>query len=427
MADSNNGNGKLEADLLIVGGGIAGMTAAIEAAETGLKAVIVEKNPYLGGRIMQLYQYFPKLCPPICGMEINLKRIKNKKDVITTLVDSKVTSVEGESGNYTITVTQKPRYINDNCTLCKDCEDACTSEIDNDFNFGMSKIKAVHVPHETAFPAKYILKKEACSEDELKKIKESCKYDAVDLDMAEQTFSISCKSVVFATGWKPYDPANIETLNFNSSPNIITNMMMERLSSPSGPSEGKILRPSDNKELTNIAFVQCAGSRDENYLPYCSGVCCMASMKQASYVREQYPEAEIHIFYIDIRSPGRLEDFYQNLQNDEKIHFHRGKVAKIVEADGGNLTVTAENTLSGELTDQTVEMVVLATGLVPSIKDEDFPFNAKKDDFGFLVPGIDPETGFTATGTATRPLEVSASIQDATGTALQALKVLSRR
>ncbi len=402
------------------------MTAAIEAAETGLNSVIIEKNPYLGGRVAQLYQYFPKLCPPICGMEINFRRIKNN-DKIGVYVDSKVTSVEGSPGNFTVTVTKKPRYINDNCTVCGLCEDACKTEIDCDFDFGMSKKKAVHLPHEMAFPAKYVLKKDACSSEELEAIKSSCPYDAVELDMPEETITFNCASIVMATGWKPFDAANVDNLNFGSNPNIVNNMMFERLASQNGPSAGKIQRPSDNKDISSIAFVQCAGSRDENHLKYCSGVCCMASLKQTTYVREQYPDADIHVFYIDVRSPGRLEDFYQNIQDDAKTQLHRGKVAKIVETGDGNLTVTAENTLTGELTETAVEMVVLATGLVPSIKDEDFPVNVNTDEFGFMKPGLDTETGIIATGTATRPLEVSATIQDATGTALQALKALARR
>ncbi|MCP4724046.1 MAG: CoB--CoM heterodisulfide reductase iron-sulfur subunit A family protein, partial [bacterium] len=326
MANSNNGGGKIRTDLLVIGGGIAGMTAAIEAAEAGAGAVIVEKNSYLGGRVSQLYQYFPKLCPPSCGLEINFRRIKDQKDNVKVFVDSEVTKIEGESGNYTVTIKQSPRFINENCTACGDCEKACTTEIDNDFNFGMDKHKAVYLPHEMAFPAKYVLKKDACSDDELKAIKDSCQYNAVDLDMTEKEITVECSTITVSTGWKPYEVEKVENLGFGTNKNIITNMMMERLASLNGPTEGKILKPSDGGEVSSVAFVQCAGSRDENHLKYCSAVCCLASMKQATYVRDQYPEAEIHMFYIDVRSPGRLEDFYTKRQEDEKLFFHRGKV-----------------------------------------------------------------------------------------------------
>jgi quinone-modifying oxidoreductase subunit QmoA len=168
-----------------------------------------------------------------------------------------------------------------------------------------------------------------------------------------------------------------------------------------------------------VAFAQCAGSRDENHLPYCSGVCCAASIKQATYVRESLADAEIHIFYIDIRTPGRLEDFYVRNQEDEKLHFHRGKVAKVTEKPGsGNLLVEAENTLTGEKTEMEVDLVVLATGMVPNTADEPPPMEAERDDFGFLKDGGGSVLG---TGVSVRPFDVAGSVQDATGKALEAI------
>ena len=138
---------------------------------------------------------------------------------------------------------------------------------------------------------------------------------------------------------------------------------MERLASPEGPTAGKVLRPSDGAEPQSVAFVQCAGSRDENYLPYCSGICCLASMKQANYVRERYPDSDVHIFYIDLRAPGRLEDFYTRIKADEKVQFHRGKVSKVT-GQNGKLLVEAEDTFTGHVTQAEVDLVVLATGMV---------------------------------------------------------------
>ena len=149
--------------------------------------------------------------------------------------------------------------------------------------------------------------------------------------MQPRTITAKVGAIVWATGWKPYDATKMDNLGFGSYPNVITNVMMERYASENGPTEGKIVRPSDGAEISKIGFVQCAGSRDENHLPYCSAVCCLASMKQATYVRERYPDAEIHLFYIDVRAPGRMEDFYTKVQEDEKFFFHRGKVGKITE------------------------------------------------------------------------------------------------
>ena len=185
--------------------------------------------------------------------------------------------------------------------------------------------------------------------------------------MSEKTVQEEVASIIVATGWTPYRAENIENLEFGNYENVLTNLQMERLSAPDGPTAGKIQRPSDGGEVTSIAFVQCAGSRDENYLKHCSGVCCMASLKQARYVREQYPDAEIYIFYIDIRSPGRLEDFYAESQKDEKLTLIKGKVAKIErDSSGQSLVVEAEDILGGFRVRQTVDLVILATGMVPS-------------------------------------------------------------
>jgi quinone-modifying oxidoreductase subunit QmoA len=199
---------------------------------------------------------------------------------------------------------------------------------------------------------------------------------------------------------------------------------MERLAAANGPTAGKIQRPSDGKPVAAVAFVQCAGSRDENYLKYCSGVCCMGSLKQARYVREQYPDAHVYIFYIDIRTPGRLEDFFAASQKDEKLHLIKGKVAKVAEdTAGGVLVVEAEDVLSGFRVSQKVDLVVLATGIVPeSAADRIGPdVVLQKDEHGFLTVE-QPWAGLLAAGCAKRPEDVASCVRDATGTALKALQ-----
>ena len=291
--------------IMVVGGGISGLTTALEAAEVGYEVFLVEKNPYLGGRVAQLNQYFPKLCPPTCGLEINFRRIKdNPRLKVFTLAE--VTKVDGAPGAYTVSVKLNPRYVNENCTCCGDCTEACQTEIDSYYDFGMQKIKGAHLPFEMAFPSRFIIHQAVKdSAEDAQRVKEACKYDAVDFDMEAKTFDLQVGAIVWATGWEPYDAAKIDNLGFGQYPNIITNMMMERLAAPNGPTKGKIVRPGDSKEPESVAFVQCAGSRDENHLPYCSYICCMASLKQATYVRERYPEARIYIFYIDLRAPGQ--------------------------------------------------------------------------------------------------------------------------
>jgi quinone-modifying oxidoreductase subunit QmoA len=201
---------------------------------------------------------------------------------------------------------------------------------------------------------------------------------------------------------------------------------MERLAAREGPSGGEISRPSDGKPAENVAFVQCAGSRDENHLPYCSSVCCMASMKQARYLREKSPDSKATIFYIDIRTVGRLEKFYYNMLEDGNVSFIKGKVAKITEEAGsGNLVLEVEDTLSGNKLHAVFDLVVLATGMVPNTADIKIPFQLKYDGYGFVdgtaeIPGIYPA------GCAKRPCDVSRATKDATAAALKAVQCLNR-
>ena len=411
--------------IMVVGGGISGLTTALEAAEVGYEVFLVEKNPYLGGRVAQLNQYFPKLCPPTCGLEINFRRIKdNPRLKVFTLAE--VAKVDGAPGAYTVSVKLNPRYVNENCTCCGDCTEACQTEIDSYYDFGMQKIKGAHLPFEMAFPSRFIIHQAVKdSAEDAQRVKEACKYDAVDFDMEAKTFDLQVGAIVWATGWEPYDAAKIDNLGFGQYPNIITNMMMERLAAPNGPTKGKIVRPGDSKEPESVAFVQCAGSRDENHLPYCSYICCMASLKQATYVRERYPEAKIYIFYIDLRAPGqRYEKFYKKIKEDENIFFIKGKVAEVSEEPGtGNITVVAENAVTGEKVHQEVEMVVLATGMQPTAAEAKLPADLTYTDDGFIVNDFD-KGGMFATGCANKPLDVTTSNQNATGMALKAIQTL---
>jgi len=412
--------------ILVVGGGMSGITAALEAAEAGYDVVLVEKNPYLGGRVTQLYQYFPKLCPPNCGLEINFRRMRlNPKVRFFTMAE--VASISGREGDYDVTVRLSPRFVNEKCTCCGKCADVCEVEIDNPFNYGMNTIKAAYLPHEFAFPMRYVLDPSIVGTDEGKKCLEACEYGAVDLDMQETTFDLKVGAIVWAAGWNPYEAEKVDYYGFGEYKNVITNVMMERMAAPNGPTEGKILRPSDKKEPKNIAFIQCAGSRDENHLPYCSGICCLASLKQTTYVRERHPDCDITIFFIDIRALDRLEDFYVKVQGDEKVAFIKSKIANITEdEETGNLILEGENTRTGEQILMNFDMVVLATGMVPNRIAIDPAPDVSYDEYGFLTS--DPEkAGIYGAGCVRRPSDVASSVQDATAGALKAIQSIARR
>lgn len=408
--------------LLVVGGGIAGITAALEAAEAGAEVILVERDPSLGGRVMRIFNYFPKMCPPSCGMEINLRRLERNPRV-TVLTSSQVSSAERIGDTWKVTVTTDPAWVNSRCTACGDCQKACATEVDDPFNLGMAKVKAIRIPHMNAWPRRFVFDRTAVPDAEAKAIAEACGYGAVDLDAKPTTQTLEVGAVVLATGWQPYPLEKLEELG-GLLPDVIANVEMERIASPTGPTGGKILRPSDGQPPKRVAFVQCAGSRDVNNLNYCSGVCCLASLKQAIYVKEQLPEAEVAMYYIDRRAPGRNEDVLLKVAALEGVKLVKGKVGK-VEARNGSLFLKLEDVESGRLLDAEADLVVLATGMVPSTANDDLPLITRRDDDGFALD--DPGSAVAVAGVARRPVDVAASVRDATGAAARALVAAARR
>jgi len=406
--------------ILVVGGGFAGITAALEAAEVGYEVYIVETNPYLGGRVAQLNQYFPKLCPPSCGLEIQFQRIKNTPNV-KVITMAEVTSVSGSAGNYDVKITQRPRYVNEKCTSCGDCEKAATTTVENEFDFGIGTRKVAYKTHPFMFPMRYVIDADNASDTELAAIKAACPYDAVNLDDAPKTIDLAVGAIVVATGWKPYDVSNLTNLGGGTLKNVVTNMQFERLAAPNGPTSGKIQRPSDGAEPKKIAFVQCAGSRDQNHLNYCSYICCMASLKHVRYIRER-SDANVTVFYIDLRTPGRYDKFKAVTEADEKLSLVKGKVADIVEDANGNLTVTVENALTGIKAEEKFDMVVLATGMEPSLAGLQAPAGSVDAD-GFVIDG----EGIIAAGCAKQPLDVMKTAQSGTAAAMKAIQTVVGR
>ncbi|MBU2600502.1 CoB--CoM heterodisulfide reductase iron-sulfur subunit A family protein [bacterium] len=417
-------------DILVIGGGISGITTAVEAAETGYNVILVEKNPYLGGRVAQMNRYFPKLCPPYCGLEINLRRIRtNNRIKYFTLTE--VEKITGKEKDYEVTLRIQPRFVTQKCTTCGECAKVCPAQRPDEFNLGLTGTKAIYLPHQLAFPYNYVIDEKACIK--CGSCVDACKYGAIDLEMQAETKNINVGSIVVATGWQPYDATRIDNLGFGKYKDVITNIMMERLAAPTGPTQGKILRPSDRKEPKKVAFVQCAGSRDENHLPYCSAVCCLASLKQITYVRENIPDSQAYMFYIDVRTPGKYEDFLTKVSGDEKVSLIKGKVASVEEvyhlvedANTKELIVEAEDILAGKKIRVNVDMVVLACGMQPT---NGLSVNINeaclvRDKNGFI--NFEQGNGIYAAGVAKRPADVSSSVQDATGTALRAIQSVVR-
>ncbi len=408
--------------ILVVGGGISGMTAALEAAETGKQVVLVEKRPYVGGRVTQLYKYFPKLCFPTCGLEINQRRAKMNPN-LNIITMAEVTDLKGEAGNYTATVKISPRYVNDKCTGCGDCERVVEAEFDNEFNYGIGKRKGAYLPHRMAHPQRYVLDPAIIGTDDAQKAKEACKVNAIDLDMQEETIEFKAGAVIWATGWKPYDANKIQPYGYDRIANVVTSVEFERMADPNGPTGGKLVRPSDGKEVKSVAFIQCAGSRDKNHLLHCSRICCMASLKQATYPAD---DVAISIYYIDIRAIDRFEDFYQKVKAKEKVSFIKSKVASIVEnKENGNPTLHGVDTEGYHRYANEHDLVVLAVGMEPSVDKASFPVDIVINEEGFIEPA--PENGGVfAAGCSSDALDVNRAVQHATGAAMRAIQVVNR-
>lgn len=408
--------------LLVIGAGIAGITAALEAAETGAEVVLVEREASVGGRVLRMNNYFPKMCPPSCGMEINIRRLERNPRV-RVLTRSRVSAATPSDTGWSVTVTTDPAYVNAKCTACGDCEKACETQVPDPHNLGLNTVKAIRLPHPNAWPKIFIFDRSACADGEAAKIAAACTYGAIDLNAAETSETFAVNSVVVATGWQPYPLDKLVELG-GELEDVISNVQMERFAAPAGPTGGKIVRPSNNEAPARVAFVQCAGSRDVNHLNYCSGVCCLASLKQVQYVKDQLPEAQVTMYYIDRRTPGRNEDFLLKAAAIDGVKLVKGKVGRIEQVNG-SLKLHVEDVEHERVIEADADLVVLATGMVPSAADDDLAVFTRKDDDGFVLDDL--EAAVTVAGVARRPEDVAASVRDATGAAARALVAAGRR
>jgi quinone-modifying oxidoreductase subunit QmoA len=412
--------------ILVVGGGISGMTAALEAAECGKQVILVEKNPSVGGRVSQLYKYFPKLCMPSCGLEINLRRLKANRN-LRLLTMTEVTAVSGESGNYSVTLKTAPRYVNENCTGCGECEKAVESTFPSEYDYGMKTRKGAYLPFNMAYPQRYVIDPRMIGTPDADKAKAACKYGAVDLDMQEKETTLTVGAIIWATGWRPYDADRIQPYGHDRYENVISSVEFERMLDPFGPTGGKIVRPSDGKEAKNVAFIQCAGSRDRNHLKHCSRICCMATLKQTTYLREKFgDDFKASVYYIDIRAIDRIDDFYRKVQEDPNVTFVKSKVASItLDKATGNPVLNGVDTEGYHRYANPHDLVVLAVGMEPSVPKDAFPMEVVVNEEGF-IEADKANGGIFAAGCSSDALDVNRAVQSATASALRAIQVVNR-
>jgi heterodisulfide reductase subunit A len=359
---------EIKPSALVLGAGIAGIQAALTIASEGMKVFLVERSPYIGGHMPQLDKTFPTLDCASCIFTPKTVEVARNKN-IELLVCSEVANVKGYIGNFSAAIKKQPTYVdNSRCTGCGDCVEACVLKkgVPSEFEEGMTNRRAIYIPFPQAVPLKAIVDKESClllSKGKCKKACiEACKAGVINFEQREEVIEKEVGSIVIAAGYDPFDPRLLPQYGYGIYENVITNLQFERMSSPSGPTRGEIVL-KDGTVPKAMAFLHCIGSRDGNAKPYCSRVCCMASMKQAHLAKEK-TGAEIYEFYIDINAFGKgCQEFYKRVR-EEGVFLIRGKGSEIFRKDG-RLVVAAEDTLLGTPVEIPVDLVVLGTGLTP--------------------------------------------------------------
>jgi heterodisulfide reductase subunit A len=414
----------LHVDTLVVGGGIAGMQAALDLADQGFQVVLVEREPSIGGKMITLSKVFPTLDCCSCITTPKMSAVAHHPN-IHLLTYCELQSIEEIETGFRAGILQKPRYVDPRtCTGCRECEYACPVTVPSPFDRGLGSYRAIRVPFSTAVPQTAVLDMENCIV--CGKCEKECPVGAVDFTQQAEPFEIQATTIVAASGFEltPLDAK--KEFGGGVLRNVIDPLMMERFLAPTGP-YGRVLRPGDGKEPTTIAYVQCAGSRDQTLgVEYCSRVCCMYAIKQAMLISGALPMAEITIYYMDIRTFGKgYEQFYQNAQA-MGVEFVRGKVAAIHEDAEQNPVVKVELTEEGRVVERTHDMVVLSLGMVPAPSSNGglgLPLGLDKF-LAIPAPNASPcataRPGIFAIGTAIGPMDIVDSIVTASSAAAAA-------
>jgi heterodisulfide reductase subunit A len=426
---------------LVVGGGIAGIQAALDLADSGYKVFLVEKEPFIGGHMAQLDKTFPTLDCSTCILAPKMAEVGRHPN-ITLLTNAEVEAVSGFVGNFKVKVRQKARFVTPECTACGECVPVCPVAVPDEFNMGLGLRKAIYKSLPQAVPAEYAIDIENCLNKPnllvCEKCLQACSPKAINFEQPpEKELDLEVDTVIIAIGADPYDPSKSQDYGYGKYENVITTIDFERLISPTGPTLGKILRPSDLGKPKRIAFIQCVGSRISNPElegnPYCSGICCMVSIKQALLIKEKLPEAEITIYYIDIRAKGKgFEEMYRRARL-AGIRFIKGLPAEVLENSDKSLTLVGENILLGELYEHRHDLVILSVGLEARKESEKVQklFGLARSSDGFFAekhPKLEPvdtaTTGIFLAGAAESPKDIRESSIQAKAAASRAARLM---
>ena len=441
---------------LVVGGGVAGIQAALEIAAAGKKVYLVERSPSIGGHMAQFDKTFPTLDCSACILTPKMTQAGQDTN-IELLTYSEVKEVSGYIGNFKVKVNKKAKYVDPaKCTGCGKCSELCPQQVPNEYEEGLGKRKAAYIAFPQAVPNKAVIDRENCTyfkglekgkENQCrlckigipKKNQPGCEANAIDFNMKDEIVELEVGNIIIATGFQQFNPEQIYQYGYKRYPNVCTGLEFERLSNASGPTGGNVIL-ADGRKPESIGILHCVGSRDENYHKYCSRVCCMYSLKYAHLLHEKVPEAAIYQMYIDMRCPGSgYEEFYNRLQ-EEGGNFIRGRAAEITDIaetpeEKGRLMVLCEDTLIGRPRRIPVDMVILSCALEPQTDAADvariFTISRKADGF-FLEkhPKLDPVAtatdGIYVVGCCQGPKDIPDTVAQASAAAARALALISK-
>ena len=417
---------------LVIGGGVAGIQAALDLGDTGYKVYLVEKSPSIGGRMAQIDKTFPTMDCSICILAPKMSDVGRHPNV-ELLANSEVVDIGGYIGNFKVKVKKKPRYVSKKCTACGDCVKVCPVEVPNEFEEGLTYRKAIYVPFAQAVPAVYSIDEKSCiglGDNTCAKCKEACGPDAIDFTAKEEIVELDVGTIIVATGVDVFDPVALSEYGYMKYPNVITSMEFERIINAGGPTGGHLFRPSDMTLPKSVAFIQCIGSRslsDKKGHAYCSNVCCMNTIKDCLLIKEHWPEIKLYVFYIDIRAFGKgFEDLYKRAKK-EGVVFIRGLPGEVTEdKKTHNLRLFGEDISSNKFYNMETEMLVLSVGIEPradsSVIQRLLTLSKTSDGFFMqahpkLRPVDTPTAGVFLAGCAEGPKDIKDSVTQASAAA----------